>query len=759
MIKASQNPFSCIPAVVRPSLFLGEYESLEALQAAHPTAAVGNWAMITVDSANNQIAFWDAGESTWYILTSPSEGGSQSGITTLGTITIVDDQVTFEDFTWKYEGVDYAQAAPITRTLPFAAEGMYRTHTAYFTTTNDIDIAVGPEDDVVTTEPDIPEGTLRMRAFNVFGEVITLGPGVPAPFDLLAFDEFTGDTDGWMWIKVLGYDFKIKRSTLMAGVGGGGIPEAPNDTFGYIRKDLGWTISTLEEALKGGRNAMFTNASGDSFVIDFGTEDSPDSKIYLSIIREDGTVVFNSIFQLKTNLAELFNSFNDSSTGVDRWSKFYIDEGNAVIRKRNTYVGKQYEQSFEFEEINEADIDGTKYIVYKPKPKFVTGTYYLVDEDYVNELLEGLKTKQPVRLATTDSIFLNDVQLIDGVILVENDRVLVKDQSDAELNGIYIVKEAADWERASDANTAIELTNAVVSVLEGTANSGSTYRQVTTSITLETSDIVWQSFGSSVPDWNDSTKGKVQRTSQAEAEAIATATDAATVSHEKGMSARGLFWFWKKFFTDLVDGFSFGNLLGKITVKGEVTLEGGGTPYEHELPTRNGKLADEQYVDEANQRIYLKSSATFPYTHTITTGATEEIVLEIPIPGALLQNGSWLRPWVQNNFSTSAAGNKIIRYRISATSGTLGSLVGNRLTTSTAVNGLPLNRHFDFIDNKLYVSQNGGTSALSNISETTGSETQVAYTYATQYYFQFTVQMPTAGESIKLYSLFLEGHK
>ncbi|HRZ33228.1 MAG TPA: hypothetical protein P5188_13035, partial [Flavobacterium sp.] len=45
---------------------------------------------------------------------------SQSGITTLGTITIVDDEVTFEDFAWKIDGVDYAQVAPITRTLPFA---------------------------------------------------------------------------------------------------------------------------------------------------------------------------------------------------------------------------------------------------------------------------------------------------------------------------------------------------------------------------------------------------------------------------------------------------------------------------------------------------------------------------------------------------------------------------------------------------------------------------------------------------------------
>jgi len=211
-------------------------------------------------------------------------------------------------------------------------------------------------------------------------------------------------------------------------------------------------------------------------------------------------------------------------------------------------------------------------------------------------------------------------------------------------------------------------------------------------------------------------------------------------------------------FTDTVDGFEIGTVDDTVEFKGSGTIEFGGA-VELLAPAVGGTIATEEWVNESNQRIYLKPTATFPYLHTITTGATEEIVLEIPIAGSLLQNGSYLRAWTQNNFSTSAAGNKTLRYRISATSGTLGSLIGNRLTTSTSVNGLPLNRHFDFINDKLVVSQNGATSALSNISETTGSKTEVAYTYATTYYLQLTVQMPTAGESIDIYSFFVEGHK
>jgi hypothetical protein len=141
---------------------------------------------------------------------------SQSGITTLGTITIVDDEVNFEDFAWKIDGVDYELDAPITRVLPLAAEGMYRTHTAYLTTDNDILIAEGPEDSEVTTEPSIPTGTLRLRAFNVFGEVITAGPGESLPYDINLLDELLSlpEDPDYFLINKEGVDYRIKRYFL-----------------------------------------------------------------------------------------------------------------------------------------------------------------------------------------------------------------------------------------------------------------------------------------------------------------------------------------------------------------------------------------------------------------------------------------------------------------------------------------------------------------------------------------------------------------
>jgi phage-related tail fiber protein len=46
------------------------------------------------------------------------------------------------------------------------------------------------------------------------------------------------------------------------------------------------------------------------------------------------------------------------------------------------------------------------------------------------------------------------------------DRVLVKDQTSAQNNGVYVVAAGA-WARAADANTATELAAAQVPVLQG----------------------------------------------------------------------------------------------------------------------------------------------------------------------------------------------------------------------------------------------------------------------------------------------------
>jgi hypothetical protein len=64
---------------------------------------------------------------------------------------------------------------------------------------------------------------------------------------------------------------------------------------------------------------------------------------------------------------------------------------------------------------------------------------------------DGQGIKAPVRLATTANINLTGLQTIDGVLTVEDDRVLVRANTDARENGIWVAT-SGDWERATDFN-------------------------------------------------------------------------------------------------------------------------------------------------------------------------------------------------------------------------------------------------------------------------------------------------------------------
>jgi hypothetical protein len=94
---------------------------------------------------------------------------------------------------------------------------------------------------------------------------------------------------------------------------------------------------------------------------------------------------------------------------------------------------------------------------------------------YVDALKTGLDVKDSVRAATTANITLSGTQTVDGVVLVANDRVLVKDQTTASGNGIYVVAAGA-WTRALDADNTpgSEVTGGMFTfVTEGTVNADS----------------------------------------------------------------------------------------------------------------------------------------------------------------------------------------------------------------------------------------------------------------------------------------------
>lgn len=107
----------------------------------------------------------------------------------------------------------------------------------------------------------------------------------------------------------------------------------------------------------------------------------------------------------------------------------------------------------------------------------------------------GLKWKEPARAATTANITLSGAQTIDGIAVVAGNRVLVKNQSTASQNGIYIAASGA-WTRATDFDAAAELLGAAVFVSEGTTLGNSIWNMTTDEpITLGTTALVFLQVG------------------------------------------------------------------------------------------------------------------------------------------------------------------------------------------------------------------------------------------------------------------------
>lgn len=98
----------------------------------------------------------------------------------------------------------------------------------------------------------------------------------------------------------------------------------------------------------------------------------------------------------------------------------------------------------------------------------------IVNKSYVDAYLQGLSFKAPAQVATTANITLFGLQTIDGYTTLVGDRVLVKNQTTQQDNGIYLTSASA-WTRSSDAATYAELVAAFLFIENGTSQTGSAW--------------------------------------------------------------------------------------------------------------------------------------------------------------------------------------------------------------------------------------------------------------------------------------------
>jgi hypothetical protein len=124
-------------------------------------------------------------------------------------------------------------------------------------------------------------------------------------------------------------------------------------------------------------------------------------------------------------------------------------------------------------------------------------------KNYVDNLVAGLRTRAVARVGSTANVTiaseLENGDTIDGVTLVTGDRVLLKNQSTAAENGLYIVVASGAASRDTEFDTITELAGQLILVSEGSANADDLYLCTTdASATLGSSPISYtQVFPSS----------------------------------------------------------------------------------------------------------------------------------------------------------------------------------------------------------------------------------------------------------------------
>jgi len=123
-----------------------------------------------------------------------------------------------------------------------------------------------------------------------------------------------------------------------------------------------------------------------------------------------------------------------------------------------------------------------------------TAATHVANKAYVDGLASGINFKAAVKAATTINLStLEGTATLDGVSISAGDRVLVKNQTAEEDNGIYVVA-AGNWARSADVNSAEELIGCFVFVDQGTANGNKGFVQTETIGTIGTDAVKFIQF-------------------------------------------------------------------------------------------------------------------------------------------------------------------------------------------------------------------------------------------------------------------------
>jgi len=221
-----------------------------------------------------------------------------------------------------------------------------------------------------------------------------------------------------------------------------GIPVGTGDITGTLNANY-YPVASGTKTIVNGRmyqdaSNVYIDAPGNNSFATFG--DAGHQLIFDNGVNLGVITISNTGFAFDHNIAAFFNSPDIYFSQLSANTVPYLD-GSKVIRSS----------------------------AITPTKLSYLGTARSDLQVQIDAVTSGLSWKQEVACATTANITLSGLQTIDTYTVVVGDRVLVKNQSTASQNGIYIVASGA-WTRATDCDSTSEMVSATVQVRFGAAS-------------------------------------------------------------------------------------------------------------------------------------------------------------------------------------------------------------------------------------------------------------------------------------------------
>jgi len=251
-------------------------------------------------------------------------------------------------------------------------------------------------------------------------------------------------------------NFAVSSGAVTTKDGGVANAELVNDSVSYggVSLDLGQTDSTpafnLSDATAYPTSALNGTIANSQLASGIDATKIADGSVTSTEFQYINTLSSNA----QTQLSGKLTASNDLS-----------DLASASTARSNLGLGSISTQASNNVSITGGSITGMST---------PSGNSDVANKDYVDQAIAGLRNRTVAECATTANVNLSNGleagDTIDGVTLVAGDRVLVKDQSTATENGLYIAVSSGAASRDPEHDTIAELSGGMIVVNQGSSN-------------------------------------------------------------------------------------------------------------------------------------------------------------------------------------------------------------------------------------------------------------------------------------------------